>query len=84
MLIINALHLEIMIVAAVIGLVSVVASGAFGVAQQNKQKELMDWSKVPNWLSPADFYEKDNTLNYALLLIGIIAIGLIVAIVLKK
>jgi hypothetical protein len=73
-----------MIATAIIGLVSVVAGGALSLAQQDKQKKLIEWSKVPDWLSPADFYEKDRTIEYVLLAMGIIAIALIIAIVFKK
>jgi hypothetical protein len=71
-------------VLAIIGLATAVAGGAFSLAGQDKQQQMLEWAKVPDWLSPADFYEKDNTLNYVMIGMALLALGLVVAIVLKK
>lgn len=71
-------------VIAILGLATALAGGAFSLAGQDKQKKLLELSKIPDWLSPADFYEKDNTLNYVMIGMALLAVGLIVAIILKK
>jgi hypothetical protein len=68
-------------VSAIIAAVVTAGATIFGKLSQGKSDRR---ARLPEWLSPADFQQRDRTVQYIILAIAIVLVAIVLLVVLKK